>query len=174
LADNFLIRTQNTTNAGKNNSAASTESTKICSGVRIVFFSGGNESDAFARTVYNGARAAETELGPSVNYLWSDWNPDTIVAQFQDAIGQSPDAIAVMGHPGADALSSLIDTAEKKGIIVTLQNVDLPTIREKYVSNGFGYVGQELVSSGQTLAEGIVRKYNLKAGDEALLFQEDL
>jgi simple sugar transport system substrate-binding protein len=165
----FIIRTQINSNSSKDNSAAAPESTKICSGVRIVFFSGGNESDAFARTVYNGARAAEMVLGPSVSYLWSDWNSDTIVAQFKTAIGQSPDAIAVMGHPGADALSPLVDEAEKKGIIVTMQNVDTPTIREKYVSNGFGYVGQELVSSGKTLAEGTIRKYNLKAGDEALV-----
>jgi simple sugar transport system substrate-binding protein len=165
----FLILTQNNSNSSKNNSAVAPESTKICSGVKIVFFSGGNESDSFARTVYNGARAAEMALGPSINYLWSDWNSVTIVAQFQDAIGQSPDAIAVMGHPGADALSPLVDQAEKKGIIVTLQNVDIPTIREKYTSNGFGYVGQELVSSGKTLAEGTIRKYDLKAGTEALV-----
>jgi simple sugar transport system substrate-binding protein len=74
-----------------------------------------------------------------------------------------------MGHPGADALSPLVDEAEKKGIIVTMQNVDISTIREKYVSNGFGYVGQELISSGKTLAEGTIRKHNLKAGDEVLV-----
>jgi simple sugar transport system substrate-binding protein len=165
----LFILTQSNLNPNKNNSAAVPVGTKICSGVKIVFFSGGSESDAFARTVYNGARAAELALGPSVNYLWSDWNSDTIITQFKTAISQSPDAIAVMGHPGADALSPLVDEAEKKGIIVTMQNVDISTIREKYVSNGFGYVGQELISSGKTLAEGTIRKHNLKAGDEVLV-----
>lgn len=143
---------------------------KMCSGVNIVFFAGGNENDSFASVVAGGAKAAEADLGPKVKYMWSDWNSSTMVNQFIDAISMAPDAIAVMGHPGSKALGSLIDEAERKDIIVTAQNVDLPEIRTKYSSNGFGYVGQSVYDSGLLVANAVVRKYNLQAGTEAIVF----
>ena len=45
-----------------------------CSGVRIVFFPGGPEGGVFAVNVYNGAKQAQADLGPTVHYVWSDWN----------------------------------------------------------------------------------------------------
>ena len=48
-----------------------------------------------------------------------------------------------MGHPGDDSFDSLIDDAEKNGIIVTSQNATLPKLEAKYAANGFGYVGAE-------------------------------
>lgn len=147
-----------------------TANNKMCSGVNIVFFAGGAENDSFASVVAGGAKAAEADLGPRVKYMWSDWNSTTMVNQFIDAIAMEPDAIAVMGHPGAKALGSLIDEAERKDIIVTAQNVDLPEIRAKYSSNGFGYVGQSVYDSGLLVANAMVRKYNLQEGTEAIVF----
>jgi simple sugar transport system substrate-binding protein len=66
-------------------------------------------------------------------------------------------------------LGPLIDEAERKKIIVTMQNVDIPSVREKYIGSGFGYVGQSVYGSGLQLGTGAVRKYNLKKGDEALV-----
>ena len=143
---------------------------KMCSGVNVVFFAGGNENDSFASVVVGGAKAAESDLGAKVQYVYSDWNSSTMVSQFIDAISQAPDAIAVMGHPGAKALSSLIDEAERKNIIVTSQNVDLTDIRTKYASQGFGYVGQAVYDSGLMVANATVRKYNVKEGTEAIVF----
>jgi len=60
-------------------------------------------------------------LGRMCQYVWSGWDSNKMVEQFQDAMSTSPDAIALMGHPGVDALSSLVDEAERKGIIVTMQ-----------------------------------------------------
>jgi simple sugar transport system substrate-binding protein len=151
---------------GASNSAPTA---KMCEGVKIVFFPGGSQTDPFASVVYNGAKAAETTLGANISYMWSGWDTDKMVAQFKDAMDTSPDAIAIMGHPGADALSALVDEAERKNIIVTMQNVDIPTIREKYISNGFGYAGQNVYGAGYQLGTGAVRKYNLKKGDEALV-----
>lgn len=148
-------------------------SLKMCSGVDIVFFSGGNEKDSFASVVAGGARAAEADLGANVEYVWSGWNTDTMVNQFIDSVAKNPDAIAIMGHPGAKALSPLIDQAERENIIVTSQNVDLPEIRAKYSSNGFGYVGQAVYESGLLVADAVVRKFNLKEGDEAIIFGVD-
>jgi simple sugar transport system substrate-binding protein len=146
---------------------------KMCQGVKIGFFAGGNEKDSFASVVYNGARAAEADLGPSVKYVWSDWDSDLMVNQFKDAISESPDAIAIMGHPGSDILSPLVDEAERKNIIVTSQNVELTEIRAKYVSKGFGYIGQSLYNSGLSVGNAVVRKYQFKAGTEAIVFGVD-
>ena len=146
---------------------------KFCDGVNIVFFPGGTPTDSFASVVYKGAKAAETTLGPRVQYVWSDWDSDKMVSQFKTAIDTSPDAIAMMGHPGAAALGPFIDEAERKKIIITMQNVDIPTVREQYTSNGFGYVGQDLYNSGVLVSSGIVRKYQPKAGAEAIVFGVD-
>jgi simple sugar transport system substrate-binding protein len=150
-----------------------TSQTKFCQGVKIVFFPGGNSLDSFASVVYNGAKAAETALGANVQYEWSGWDSSKMVEQFQDAMSTSPDAIAMMGHPGADTLGSLVDEAERKGIIVTMQNVDIPAIREKYTNNGFGYVGQALHASGLLVSNGVIQKYQPKAGAEAIVFGID-
>jgi simple sugar transport system substrate-binding protein len=146
---------------------------KMCSGVKVDFFAGGNTKDTFASVVYAGARQAQSDLGPDVNYIWSNWDSDTMVSQFKDAVAALPDAIAVMGHPGAAALGPLIDEAERKNIIVTMQNVDIPDVREKYTSNGFGYVGQNLYNSGLLVASGMIRKYQPAAGSEAVVFGVD-
>ena len=98
---------------------------QFCKGVNITFFPGGPEGGPFASTVYRGAKAAQELTGASVDYVWSNWIPSTMVAQFKNAVARQPDGIAVMGHPGDDALDPLIQDAEKAGIIVTSQNTTL-------------------------------------------------
>jgi simple sugar transport system substrate-binding protein len=152
--------------------SSSTEG-KLCSGVKIDFFGGGNPQDTFAKVVYAGALQAQKDLGPNVNYIWSNWDSDMMASQFKDAVASLPDAIAMMGHPGAAVLGPLIDEAERKNIIVTMQNVDIPDVRAEYASRGFGYVGQNLYNSGLLVAGGLVRKYQLAAGSEAIVFGVD-
>jgi simple sugar transport system substrate-binding protein len=139
-------------------------------GIRIVFFPGGSEGDPFASVVYRGAKAAEEDLGCTVDYVWSGWLPNKMVAQFKDAIARKPDGIAVMGHPGVAAYGPLVDEAESKGIIVTSQNTTLPAVEEKYKARGFGYVGQELYPSGVMLAKGAAQRAGLKKGDRAMVW----
>jgi simple sugar transport system substrate-binding protein len=139
-------------------------------GIRIVFFPGGSEGGPFASVVYRGAKAAEEDLGCKVDYVWSDWLPDKMVAQFKDAIAKRPDGIAVMGHPGVAAYAPLVDEAVAKGIIVTSQNTTLPAIEEKYKAQGFGYVGQELYASGVMLAKGAAKRVGLQKGDRTMVW----
>jgi len=139
-------------------------------GITIWFFPGGPEGCPFASVVYRGAKAAEEDLGPTVTYVWSDWNPDKMISQFKEAIAAAPDGIAIMGHPGEAAFAPLVDEAESKGIIVTSQNTDLPSIEAKYVAKGFGYVGQGLYTSGLALGKACVQKWDLKAGDRAFVW----
>jgi simple sugar transport system substrate-binding protein len=138
--------------------------------VKIVFFPGGPVGGPFAVNVYNGAVQAASDLGADVEYLWSDWNPQTMVTQFAEAMATNPDGIAIMGHPGEEAFAPLVDDAEAQGIIVTSQNTNLPSIETLYAGAGFGYVGQELYKTGYTLGKEAFRRSGLQAGDRAMVW----
>ncbi|MBN1891091.1 MAG: substrate-binding domain-containing protein [Thermoflexales bacterium] len=149
---------------------ASASTGKTCSGVKIVFFPGGPPGCPFGTVVYNGAVAAAKDLGADVEYMFSDWDPEKMVRQFNEAAATNPDGIAVMGHPGDDAFEAAIDAARAKGIIVTSQNTTLPICEAKYKGDGFGYVGQELYESGYLLGQEAIKRAGLKAGDRAFVW----
>lgn len=151
-------------------SLQSNQSEQLFSDVSVIFFPGGNEGCPFASVVYRGAKAAEEVLGCKVDYVWSDWSPEKMVSQFKDAIAKKPDGIAIMGHPGDDALMPLVDEAFSKGIVVTHQNATLTQIEAEYKPQGFGYVGQELYSSGYMLGKGAAQRAGLKQGDRAMVW----
>ena len=139
-------------------------------GIDIWFSPGGPESCPFASVVYNGAKAAEEDLGPTVTYYWSDWDMETMINDFKTAVAAEPDAICVMGHPGEDAFGPLIDEAEAKGIIVFSQNTELPLSQAKYGANGFGYVGASNYGAGLKLGQQCVLEFGLAAGDKAMVW----
>lgn len=141
-----------------------------CAGKKFVFFPGGGEGDTFASIVYRGAQLAQKQTGCHVDYVWSDWNPEKMVAQFKEQIARKPTGISIMGHPGEGALSKLIDEARADGIIVTTANVDLPDSEGKYKGDGMGYVGQRLYPSGEMLGNAAFDICQLKSGDKALVW----
>ncbi len=143
---------------------------KWCSNVNIVFFPGGPQGGVFAVNVYNGAVQAQNDLGPKVNYVWSNWDPQTMIQQFQTSAATKPDGIAVMGHPGDESFDSLIDSAEKQGIIVTSQNTPLPKAQANYQANGFGYVGAQQYAAGHDLGAQAFKRSGLKSGDRAMVW----
>ena len=143
---------------------------KTCEGVKIVFFPGGPPGCPFGTVVYNGAKAAEADLGATVEYMFSDWDPEKMVRQFTEAAATNPDGIAVMGHPGDDAFETAIDEARAKGIIVTSQNTTLDRLEARYKGEGFGYVGQELYASGYMLGQESIRRFDLQSGDRAMVW----
>lgn len=147
-----------------------TPQAKWCGNVRIVFFPGGPAGGVFANNVYNGARQAELDLGPTMRYVFSDWDPQKMVSQFKEVAAIKPDGIAVMGHPGDDAFDPLIKDAERRGIIVTSQNTTLSRAEAEYASKGFGYVGQDLYGSGFALGTEAVKRARLKAGARAMVW----
>ncbi|HIC87835.1 MAG TPA: hypothetical protein EYP04_00280, partial [Anaerolineae bacterium] len=156
--------------AGEQAAPAPAKTGKRCEGVRIVFFPGGPPGGPFATVVYNGAKAAEEDLGPTVDYVWSDWNPEKMVRQFKEAAATKPDGIAIMGHPGDDAFEAAVDEARAKGIIVTSQNTTLPRLEARYKADGFGYVGQELYQSGYMLGKEAIRRTGFGKGDRAMVW----
>jgi len=143
---------------------------KWCSGTNIIFFPGGAPGGPFETVVYNGAVAAAADLGPNVEYVWSDWNPEKMITQFSEAMATKPDGIAVMGHPGDEAFGPLVDEAESKGIVVTSMNTQLTALQAKYSSSGFGYVGAILYDAGWALSKEAVARAGLKAGDKAFVW----
>ena len=150
--------------------AAPAAGTNWCSGTKIVFFPGGAPGGGFETVVYNGALAAAKDTGADVQYLWSNWDPNTMITQFQQAVATKPDGIAIMGHPGDTAFDPLIDAAESQGIVVTSMNTQLPTAEAKYSANGFGYAGAILYNAGYALGQEAVKRSGVKAGDKAFLW----
>ena len=143
---------------------------KFCSGMNIAFFPGGTTGGGFETVVYNGAKAAEAAFGPTVAYSWSDWDPNKMITQFQEAVATSPDGIAIMGHPGDDAFDPLVQSAEADGILVTSMNVELSNLETAYGAGGFGYVGPVAHDAGFALATEAVSRGKLKAGDRAMVW----
>lgn len=126
--------------------------------VRIIFFPGGGPDQSFSRLVFEGAKAAENDLGCHMEYSWSYWDENKIVDQFREAIYAKPDAICIVGHPGEERMRPLAEEAFYKGILVTFLNADLPGIKKDFMRKGCGYVGQDTYRSGYVLSEALVRK----------------
>ncbi|MBK8031287.1 MAG: substrate-binding domain-containing protein [Chloroflexi bacterium] len=147
--------------------AAAQDDGKWCTGQTIRFFVGGAEGDAFGSIVLRGAQAAEADLGATVEYVFSGWDVERMIQQLREAIAAEPDGIAMMGHPGNEAIMPLAEEAAAAGISMMYQNVDVPDVRARF---GGGYIGAQLVSQGRALGEEVVRQYGLGAGDTALVF----
>ena len=143
---------------------------QFCKGMKIVFFPGGTSGGGFETVVYNGAKAAAAALGPDVTYQWSDWDPNKMITQFQQAMATNPDGIAVMGHPGDSAFDPLIDQAESRGIAVTVMNTELPQAEAKYAAKGAGYAGATLYDAGANLANEAIKRGSLKSGSRVFVW----
>ena len=136
-------------------------------GIRIRFFVGGNPGDAFATIVHNGAKQAEADLGATIDYVFSGWDVEKLISQLREAIAAKPDGIAMMGHPGDDAIMPLAEEASAAGILMEYQNVDVPKVRAAF---GGGYIGADLTPQGRALGERAVEQFGLQAGDHAIVF----
>ncbi|MBZ0299706.1 MAG: substrate-binding domain-containing protein [Anaerolineae bacterium] len=150
--------------------AAAQEDNRTCAGVNIIFFPGGSPGGPFETVVYNGALRAAEELGANVQYIWSDWDPQKMVTQLTEAIATSPDAIAIMGHPGDEAYRAAVEQAESQGILITVANVPLPDLQAQYGASGFGYVGAFQYGAGHSLATEAVSRFGLVEGDRAMVW----
>ena len=152
-------------------SAHATDPTpKWCAGVKIAAFPGGPQGAVFANNVYNGFRQAELDLGPSVTYYFSDWDPNKLLTQVQQALATKVDGIATYGFGGEAATAPLVDKAYAQGTIFTSLNTGLPESEKKYASQGFGYVGAPNYSAGFSLGVEAAKRAGLKAGDSVFVW----
>jgi simple sugar transport system substrate-binding protein len=136
------------------------------SDITLYFFVGGDEGDSFGTIVYNGARAAERDLGVNVNYVFSGWDSGRMVSQLRETIAANPDGISMQGHPGDEGLMTLVKEAKEKGIAITIANVPTPEIIETYNT---GYTGAVLYDFGYRLGSGAVERFGLGPGDAAIV-----
>jgi simple sugar transport system substrate-binding protein len=130
---------------------------------------GGQEGQPSVLARTTGARAAAEALGIELHEQYSGWDPQVMIEQFREAIAAGPDGIAIMGHPGEDAMGPLVDEAIMQGIIVTSGNNPLPNIEAKYQTMGFGYAGADLYEGGYLTGTAMVAA-GLQPGDKALVY----
>lgn len=148
--------------------AAAAQTEGWCSGQTIRVFSGGPAGGAFNSIIDRGAMQAAMDTGATVEIVYSEWDFDKMVTQFREAISQRPSGIAMMGHPGDDALMPLAAEAAEAGIPVMYMNVDVPEVRARF---GSGYVGATLFAQGRALGEETLRLAGdkLAEGDTAIV-----
>jgi simple sugar transport system substrate-binding protein len=139
---------------------------KWCGKVKIRFFVGGAEGDAFGTIVYNGARQAAADTGAKVDYVFSGWANEKMVQQLREAVAAKPDGIAMMGHPGDAAILPLAKEAAKNGTKMIYQNVPVPMAVAQV---GGAYVGAQQEPQGRALGEEIVRRFGIKSGEAAIV-----
>ena len=141
-------------------------------GEKLIIYAqmGGTSGDPSTLPRENGAKLAAEFWGCKVNYQYSAWQPDVMIAQFKEAMAANPDGICIMGHPGVEAFKPFVDEAVKKGIIVTSGNTPLTELEAAYKAKGFGYVGMDLFESGYLLGKSLAEYAKLKAGDKAFLY----
>ncbi|MBV1705316.1 MAG: substrate-binding domain-containing protein, partial [Hyphomicrobiales bacterium] len=143
---------------------------KWCAGVKIAAFPGGPQGGVFANNVYNGFRQAELDLGPTVTYYFSDWDPNKMLTQIQQALATKVDGIATYGFGGEAAEGPLVDQAYKQGTIFTSLNTALPDSQKKWAPHGFGYVGAPNYLAGFSLAQEAAKRAKLAKGDEVFVW----
>jgi simple sugar transport system substrate-binding protein len=143
---------------------------KWCAGVKIAAFPGGPQGGVFANNVYNGFRQAESDLGAEVTYYFSDWDPNKMLQQIQQAVATKVDGIATYGFAGEAATGPIVDQAFAQGTIFTSLNTSLPDSQKKYAPNGFGYVGAPNYAAGFALASEAAKRSKLAAGDSVFVW----
>jgi simple sugar transport system substrate-binding protein len=141
---------------------------KFCSGVHLTAFMGGAQGDSASAVVYNGAQAAARELGPRVDYVWSNWTPTTMLSQLRTALAERVNGVMMMGHPGDAALLPLAAVASKQNTAMEYVNVEPTATIAKY---GGGYVGANQGALGTNLALQAIKLYPsvLKPGARAMV-----
>ena len=150
--------------------SAAEPTAKWCEGVKIAAFPGGPQGGVFANNVYNGFRQAELDLGPTVTYYFSDWDPNKMLQQIQQAVATKVDGIATYGFAGEAATGPIVDQAFAQGTIFTSLNTALPDSQKKYSANGFGYVGAPNYAAGFALGSEAAKRANLQAGDSVFVW----
>jgi simple sugar transport system substrate-binding protein len=134
---------------------------------------GGNAGDGSTLGRTNGAKAAAAAFNIKLVEQYSGWDNQKMIDQFKEAVAAKPDGIVIMGHPGGDAFSALVDDAESQGIIVTSGNNPgdpaFKAIAKKYQPKGFGYAGANLHDGGFLTGTAMIAA-GLKSGDEAVVY----
>ena len=149
--------------------AAPASADPIGKGLVMYMQMGGNPGDGATLARQNGAKEAGQALGVQVKEQFSKWAPETMIAQFKEALAAKPNCIGIMGHPGSTAFHDLVKQAVDEGIVVTDGNAPLTDLQKEFGPKGFGYAGVDLYAGGALTAKAMLAQ-GLKAGDEAVVW----
>jgi simple sugar transport system substrate-binding protein len=130
---------------------------------------GGNPGDGATLARQTGASQAAAALGVELKAQFSAWAPETMIAQFKEAMAAKPACIEIMGHPGATAFHDLVKQATDQGIVVTDGNSPMTTLQTEFGAKGFGYAGVDLYAGGALTANAMLAQ-GLKSGDGAMVY----
>jgi simple sugar transport system substrate-binding protein len=130
---------------------------------------GGNAGDGTTLARQTGAAQAAEALGVTLKAQFSKWAPETMIAQFKEAMAAKPNCIEIMGHPGAVAFHDLVKQAFDQGTIVTSGNAPLTPLMNEFGARGFGYAGVDLCVGGTLTANAMIAQ-GLKSGDQAAVW----
>ena len=151
-------------------STAADKPAPLGEGVSIWFDTGGPVGGPYNTIVQNGAVQAASDLGADLKLMYSDWNPEKMVANFKTALAANPDGIVIMGHPGDEAYAPLVDEAMTNNILVTGIDTALPKTQEKYKAGGFGFIGTDPVVMGTVLTKEAMTRSGIRKGDRAFVW----
>ena len=135
----------------------------IDSGMTVYFQMGGNPGDAATLARELGARDAARVLNVKLIEQHSGWNAQRMLTQANEALAGQPDAIIIMGHAGTDAMTSFIAKAKADGIVVIVNNNNLP-------GTGLSYFGLDTYDSGKGLARMVIDAGDLGEGDSVVVY----
>ena len=135
----------------------------VDSGMTIYFQMGGNPGDTATLARELGARDAARVLKVNLIEQHAGWDPQKMLTQASEAIAAQPDAMVVMGHPGTPAMKPLLDQAKAAGIVVVVNNNELP-------GTGLSYFGLNNYQAGRNLAQLTIDNGGLKEGDKVLVY----
>ena len=130
---------------------------------------GGTAGDGATLARQTGAAQAAAALGVDLKPQFSKWEPETMIAQFKEALAAKPNCIEIMGHPGSTAFHDLVKQAVDQGIVVTDGNAPLTDLQKEFGPKGFGYAGVDLYAGGALTANAMIAQ-GLKAGDQAVVW----
>jgi simple sugar transport system substrate-binding protein len=130
---------------------------------------GGNAGDGATLARQTGAAEAAAALGVDLKSQFSAWAPETMIAQFKQAMAAKPACIEIMGHPGSAAFHDLVKQATDQGIVVTDGNSPMTDLQAEFGSKGFGYAGEDLYAGGALTAKSMLAQ-GLKSGDQAMVY----
>ncbi|MCR9235626.1 MAG: substrate-binding domain-containing protein [Alphaproteobacteria bacterium] len=132
-------------------------------GLTIYMQLGGNPGGPATLARELGARDAARVLDVNLIEQHSQWNPQRMLQQANEALAGAPDAIIVMGHPGTDAMTGFLKRAKSDGVTVVVGNNNLP-------GSGASYFGLNNYDAGVNLARLATQEGGLNSGDKVVVY----
>lgn len=124
---------------------------------------GGNPGGPATLARELGARDAARILDITLIEQHSQWNPQRMLQQANEALAGAPDAIIVMGHPGTEAMTAFLNRAKREGVTVVVGNNNLP-------GSGASYFGLDNYEAGANLARLAAQEGGLGSGDKVVVY----